>query len=335
MRLVTLSASAALLLIGAGCAGSDSGPLAPSAIRGTGHAPGTVALGPVALQGDLVQSALGVYDLALDPVLVTATASLAETRQATQNDDLYLLPIDRFLRSDSFRVISFTETATTLDLTWRFTHPFKAPVSPVGTPNGSNRADLGVAGLMVLATDVLSATGHTYFDESGTGGGRVIAETDLAVNPDLYYQPGGLVTTTTLTNTYPAQVLVDESGSGGSRVSMPNGGDPTGNFGADGWTRDEFGPNNDGWTGFGVIHQGQASQRTLSLDKATLLAQGTTNFDVLIIAKYNDPRGGANGAERRSNRLPPATPDFTKFAYRMPHGALDAQRLIFEGASGP
>jgi hypothetical protein len=178
---------------------------------------------------------------------------------------------------------------------------------------------------MVLA-DVPSATGNTFFTDR-------VANTTLVANADAYYSPGGLITFAGTTNTFPYKQLVDElAGGTGSRNGQSNGGNVAGNFGTDGWTRAEFGPTNDGWTGYGALHQGQTSTNTLSLNKSDLA--GGLDLDVAIVAKYGDPRGGTTGAQKKANRLPPATADATLFAYRMPHNALDGSRVIVEPATG-
>jgi len=174
---------------------------------------------------------------------------------------------------------------------------------------------------------VPTSAGNTYFSNR-------IANTSLIDNADAYWSPEELLTLTTAANLFPYQTMIDESGPDGSRDVQSNGGNPTGNFGTDGWTRSEFGAGNADWTGFGVLHQGQASTRTLQLDRATLEAGNTFTLDVAVVAKYNDPRGGLSGVEKRGNRLPPASPDAQKFAYRMPHGALDVERLTLQSTDG-
>lgn len=289
---------------------------------------GSASLGAVTTVGLLAESAMAIYTLELDPAALQATVSLQETRAGQANDDLYALPISSFLGAEDFRVDRVRRTATTIDLDWTLRHPFPAPANPTGTPNGrTNRADLGVAGRVLFLSDVATSTGNTYFSNR-------IANTALVRNADAYWSPAGLLGLTTNANLFPYQTLVDESTATGSRVGISNGGSPTGNFGADGWTRAEFGPTNDGWTGYGVLHQGQASSRTLQLDLAAIQAGNTFTMDVAIIAKYNDPRGGRTGIEKRGNRLPPASPDANLFAYRMPHGALDVERITLINQTG-
>lgn len=82
-----------------------------------------------------------------------------------------------------------------------------------------------------------------------------------------------------------------------------------------------------------MLHGGQRTRTTISLDKTELSTSGFS-FDVALIAKYNDPRMGLNSAQKRANRLPGASADPTAFAYRMPHGALDVATIRFAGESG-
>ncbi|MEO7994930.1 MAG: PKD domain-containing protein, partial [bacterium] len=171
--------------------------------------------------------------------------------------------------------------------------------------------------------DVASATGNTYFTDR-------VANTALVTNADAYYSPGALITTAGTANTFPYKRLVDEAAD--NRTGVSNGGNPDGNFGADGWTRTELGTNKDGWTGGGVWHQGQTAGNVIALDK-TAVAAAPFSLDVAVVAKYNDPRQGANATEKKAHRLPPATPDMTVFGYRMPHCSLDVEAVSFDSTS--
>ncbi|MCG3151581.1 MAG: hypothetical protein GEEBNDBF_00857 [bacterium] len=322
--------SAAALL---GCAGGSSSPVSPpsasSSSTPSGALPTSVLNTPAALgtpsQAGLVQTAaLALYTVTVDPSTLTATSALKATRAGQANDDLYLLSIDSFLNAKSFQVTGVSATGTTIDVEYVVKHPFPAPNNITGTPNGStNRADLGISGMALFLVDVPTATGHTYFTD------RVLNH-DLVANADAYFSPGGLLTTSGTANTFPYRQLVDELAD--ARLGVSNGGDVTGNFGSDGWTRSEFGPANDGWTGYGVLHQGQAAANTVSFNKGAI--GGGFSLDVAMIAVYNDPRGGATPAQKKANRLPPASPDASLFAYRMPHGALDVHRVRLESQDG-
>ncbi|MCG3152160.1 MAG: hypothetical protein GEEBNDBF_01453 [bacterium] len=320
------------LLAALGCSSGSSNPLQPGTIPSAeGLAPASVtasgSLGTPVITGGTATSALAIYTIDVDPATLQATSRLKETRRVQANDDLYLLSIDNFLRPDSFRVTGITSTATTVDVEYLVEHPFPAPNNPSGAPNGStNRADLSITGMVLFVVDA-PASGNTYFTDR-------VANTSTVANPNAYYSPGGLISTTGTANTFPYRLLVDEQAD--ARIGVSNGGDVTGNFGSDGWTRSEFGANNDGWTGFGFLHGGQKAQNTLSLNKSAL--GGGFSLDAAVIAKYPDPRGGINATQKRANRLPPASPDASLFAYRMPHGALDVASIAvlpFDGAFGP
>ncbi|MEO7994405.1 MAG: hypothetical protein ABI743_08395, partial [bacterium] len=343
MRYVARSWSLLVALLVLGCAGSramnpalpEGAPELPTATSPaptpagaiTGGAAGNAGLGQVVVQHDLAQSALAVYTVEVDPNALSATSQLKATREATANDDLYLLPIDRFLTTKTFQVTRVASNAGGLDVGYTFAHPFAAPTDPAGTPNGAtNRADLGVAIELLLLADVADGTGHTWF-------GDRIANTSLMRNPDAYRSPAGMLDLSGFTaNTFPVVSVVDESAD--NRDGVTNDGDVTGNFGVDGWTRGELGATHDQWTGYGVLHQGQTAHGTITLDTAALTAMGRYTFDLAVLAKYNDPRGGATGPEKNSHRLPPASPDANQFAYRMPHGALDVSHIRFAGESG-
>lgn len=314
------------LLLTSGCGNSGGSDALQPGMPQFNDAPAQLSDQAYASQG-IAQLALGIYTVDLDPDSLSASVRARELRTGMANDDLFLLSIDSFLNASSFQLTAVTGTDTTVDLTYRVTHPFPAPANPAGTPNGStNRADLGVSGMVLFLAKLSTATGATYFANRA-------ANTDLVANADAYYCPTGLLTQGGVANTFPYRQLVDESANGtGTRDGVSNAGNVTGNFGADGWTRSEFGPGSNGWTGYGVLHQGQASTNVVSLNKSEL--DNNFSLDVAIIAKYNDPRNGATAAAKKANRLPPATPDATKFAYRMPHGALDGNRIEFVGESG-
>lgn len=319
-----------LALVVLGCAGGgySTAPAIPSPASLPPPEPlptvynGAATLGSPMISGGLAQSALAIYTLRVDLSTYQATLTLKENREATATDDLYLLPIDSFLRADSFEVTGVDRDADSLNIGWNFSHPFPAPADPTGTPNGStNRADLGVAASLLYLTDVPAAAGHSYFTDR-------IAETAYILNADSYYSPAALLDTTGLTaNTFPMQKVIDEEAD--NRNGVSNTGNVTGNFGTDGWTRSELGAGNNGWTGFDILHQGQSTRGTVEISLTALETAGFS-LDVAVLAKYNDPRGGTTGAEKKANRLPPATPDTSRFAYRMPHGVWDVSSVAFD-----
>ncbi|HYE78555.1 MAG TPA: hypothetical protein VEI97_11255, partial [bacterium] len=88
--------------------------------------------------------------------------------------------------------------------------------------------------------------------------------------------------------------------------------------------RSTMGANNDGWTGYSVLHQGQTARGTLMFDTASLEAvttvTGDFSLDVAILATYNDPRGGTTPTEKKRNRLPSSDGNPDSFFYDMPRG---------------
>lgn len=324
---------AAALLLAAGCAGASRSPLAPIGQDAPG---GDVQLGGSARQGDSSHTALALFTITVDPAAQLGVAQLKETRTGQQTDDVYELAIGNFITSDTLRVESVETTGHAVELHYSVTHPFKAPTELDSAPSASNRADLAVSGRVAFLIDVEDPAGNRFF----SGDGEVIVNTDLVANADGYYSPGGLLNLTGFTaNTFPYKVLVDETLDPrvGQSDGLPrsNGGSATGNYDPlTGWQRDTLGPRFDGWTGYGVMHHGQTVYNTLTLNRDPLLAGERFAFDAAIIVKYEDPRGGLNANEKRGNRLPPATPDLAKFVYREPHGALDIERIAFEGEGG-
>lgn len=347
MRRFSWWIAGSLALVALGCSSNGSNnPLAPPSNSGQTRIPGTssspiaaaVGIGGVAVDGDNTTSAIGIYKVDVDPKTMSATSHLVETRAGQKDSDLYLLSIGNFMTASSFHIDSLAVNGVTgnLDMTYTVTHPFPSCSNPTGVPNGStNREDLGITGLVLWTPDVASATGNTFFD-SGTS--SVIANTSLITNADAYYAPAGLLTVTGATaNTFPYKVLVDETANGGagSRVGVSNGNNVTGNYGTDGWTLAELGAAApyDKWTGYGVLHQGQASQNLVSFSSSGLGTAGATfTINAVVIAKYNDPRDGATPALKKANRLPKATGN--GLLYREPHGSLDVEKISYDGATG-
>lgn len=339
MNRATLWSIATVILI-AGLAAScaDGGFTSNKATEDPGPKVGTTGLGGLGINGGLTESAVAIFRIAVNHDSQTATAELAAARTGQQTDDLYELGIGNFINEETLTVQAVRTTATTVELDYTVTHPFAAPVDLDATPTRTNRADLAVAGRVLFLLDVPSSSGNTYF--SGAATGTVVANTSLVLNNDGYYAPAGLLDLPGLTaNTFPYKVLVDETLD--PRVSQADGlprsnnGSALGNYSqSTGWQRDTMGPLYDGWTGHGVMHHGQVVHNTLTLDRSQLDAGEVFVFDAAIVVKYEDPRGGNNSTEKRSNRLPPTTADLAKFVYRHPHGSLDVEKVTFAGEDG-
>ena len=229
------------------------------------------------------QQTMGRYEISLDLEQMSATAQLKTDRTATANDDQFELSIENFVRSDSFTLDSFSNGASTIDIGYTVRHPFGAPTDLNGTPTAANRADLGVTGRVLFLLDVPGATGNTYF----AGDSPIVANAGLITNADGYYSPGGLVDTSSLTaDTFPYFTLVNE-GADNRGNGITNGGDPLGNYdaGNGGWQQANIGGTNDGWTGYGMLHQGQEASGTVSIDRAALQAGSSFSFDSVIVVK--------------------------------------------------
>ncbi|MEO7994596.1 MAG: hypothetical protein ABI743_09370, partial [bacterium] len=270
------------------------------------------------------------YELAIAGDGSTASLTSATLRKSQANDDVYDLSVAAYFSNSDLRLASVEHQGGQLQLIFAVAHPFAAPVDPTGAPSSSNRADLGIALSLVFLLDA-DAGVDTYFAPPET----IIANTGLVTNADGLMKPAGLIVAPpSLTATvFPYRNAIDEVAD--NRVGISNGGSLHGNFDPiNGWTRSALGPDHDGWTGYGILHQGQRALVTLTLDEAVLAAEGPVTIPVVPIAKYNDPRGGNTSAQKRGNRLPPEPADTQRFAYRMPHGAADVSTVAFAGESG-
>ncbi|MEO7995456.1 MAG: hypothetical protein ABI743_13750, partial [bacterium] len=162
MRNASWWLASALALAAIGCSGGGGITTAPVSLDGnnTGNNPaaaggyeynGSAGLGQALQTSDIAQSALAIYTVHVDQQTLAATASLKQLRHGADNDDLYLLPIDSFLKPTSFTITGVGGDVDSIDLGWQFSHPFPAPSAPDGVPNGStNRADLGVAAALLF-----------------------------------------------------------------------------------------------------------------------------------------------------------------------------------------
>ncbi|MCG3152749.1 MAG: hypothetical protein GEEBNDBF_02052 [bacterium] len=309
-RITTGLALAGLLV---GCQGGSRTPatLQPEAAA----SPQDFALA----QGSLLQQEVGSWQVTIDPATLTAGAEALFATRLHQQSELYTLSIAAFMRPDTLKITGVTADPQTLYLHYRTTHPFPAPTNLAGPPSAGNRADLAVTGRVLWLLDDPDAA--VYFPATD----QVRVNTRLITNPDGYLKPGALIADPgTTSNTFPFQLLTNEAAD--NRIGLSNGGQMTGNYGPGGWQTAQFAT---GPTGYGIWSQGQATTHTLALDKATLATMGAVSVRASILVKYEDPRGGNSGVERRSNRLP--QDDVSKFAYRMPHGALDVEAVAFLG----
>ena len=324
MRSLTFAMCGGLAaLVLAGCSGASTTPLAPASAPESQVPPQTATSAESIESGALIQSAAAMYDIEIDLINETATAAPVALRSGQQSE-LYSLSIENFTSPDTLTLDNVSFDTDSVDLTYSVTHPFPSASDLSGDASAANREDLAVTGRVLFLIDTPDA--DTYF----SGDDAVSVNTTLIDNADGYFMPGGLITAPgTSTNTFPYQTIVDETAGGtGNRVGIDNGGDVTGNFGIDGWDTSDF---TSGISGYGIWGQGQTATNTLEIDRAELSGGASFSFRTVIVVKYEDPRGGANGAEKRVNRLPGNGRDFV---YRMPHGALDVESVEYLGESG-
>jgi len=187
-------------------------------------------------------------------------------------------------------------------------------------PNAVNRSDLSYSGRAVFLTNV-PADSRTFFGDLRVDtGGVITADGYLDVRsiinaPGDQRHPG-------LTNTvFPYVLLADELKN--NREGRSNGGQPTGNYDAatGGWQRSNIGTEYSGWTGYDVLHAGQAVTNSVILKQAP---GGGYEGYVALVVKYTDPRGKSSVYWR----WPTPTPDPLQFAYRLPFAALDASVVM-------
>lgn len=282
----------------------------------------------------------------LDIDRVTLTGQVTPIRQANALGDLFWLPV-RHLGMEFILDDVTVPGVDTLRLNYRIRHPFPAPSNPGGPASAANRADLGVAGMVYFRSEpepLITSPDPADVDYEGNygfnfGAGYVF-ELDTRLIPDealgvpndgnstfrtnhADYAPPGYK------NLYPTQPIVDDSQPDSRTNSfdgtaIPRGADSTGNYlSTQMWSStSQVTPNKIGYTGYGVLHQGQESSGSFDIAIDDL---PNLDMEILVLATYADPRGGSNGSERRANRLPSNDP--TKFAYKMPHGAFDLEYI--------
>jgi hypothetical protein len=328
----SLVGAATLALVG--CGGST--PTSPANF-GADYTKSDVAVE----QGGQIAQIAGAYRIELDIAKQTAKVTPI-ARQGNAIGDLFYLNVDNFgvvvapAPTDTFTNLDLI--GNTIDFNYQVAHSFPAPSNPSGTASAANRADLGVSGRVVFLVDAPATVDDPSMDNHvddytfSFGGSNITLNPKAILNADGYYDPAAMLTgfhtATNGTNAWPSKALVDEGAD--ARVGVSNGGSSTGNYGTtqswgaqSAWTG---GPN---VTGYGVLHQGQTATNSVTLN----IAPGNSiTLDAVVICNYTDPRGGANSAEKRANRLPKN--DTALFAYRMPHGASDLESVSIGNLSG-
>ncbi|HYE80100.1 MAG TPA: hypothetical protein VEI97_19145, partial [bacterium] len=244
----------------AACARAD-GPAVPPA------GPGVAASGPFAqvARDGTTHASLFQATLTVDAAGLRAALAPSPVRTATGNDQLAFLDLGAFFNPNTLKVHAVTFGQGTVDVVLQVAHPFPAP-DLTQPASATNRADLGFAGRLVVLAEVPIADrpSHSFF------GGQVTADTSLVANPDGYVQPRGLIPTAGFANTFPYVLVVDEDKD--NRLGVSNQGIPRGNYlpAVGGWQRLNLGPERNGWTGYGYLHQGQTAEITLRLNREAL-----------------------------------------------------------------
>lgn len=285
---------------------------------------------PIAWQrtDGIIEGVISQGILTVDADTVSATWEPASSRNAQDNDAVYLLPLNGFLRQVHLYVTAVRKTADSLQIDYDIRHPF--PSSEI-----AGRADLGFSGQLFFAIDVVNPAPFTWFQGAEQ---ELIADPRWITNADGYANFTWLLPDSGFeTNAWPYKLVVSEQ-FGSNRVDAETGTNISsvtgrGNFATPwGW---HFQDSRE-WTGFGYLHQGQAAFNSIDISLSMLEAQGTLGLATLLVAKYADPKSGTPGFE---HRLPVPIAEagaddvVTTFGYRMPHGALDVPRAEFIGLS--
>ncbi|MEO7993921.1 MAG: hypothetical protein ABI743_05940 [bacterium] len=289
----------------------------------------------------------GEFHIDVDLKTGKATVTPRASRNGSAIGDLFYLKVNQFgLSLGGISLSGFDPITDTVELHYDIAHSFPAPATLGGPATAANRADLGVSGRVVFLEDAPSgrvpdANSPLNKDdyEFPFASGTEVMNTKAILNADGFFDPAGTLSTTPANGTtaYPFKVLVDESQDNrvyviNDSTGISNGGDSHGNYTSTiNWSATSaLTPDRIAYTGYGVLHQGQRASNFIVFSVAPGAA--TISLDTAIIATYSDPRGGTTSAAKRANRLPSNDP--TKFAYRMPHGAVDMEQIAISN-NGP
>lgn len=269
-------------------------------------------------QASSLEGVVALFDLTIDASRTMVEATPRAMRSGQKQGDIFDLDIADFQNRSSFVIRGIERTGDGyLRILFTHAHPFPAPDFTAPT-TGSNRSDLGYTGRMLWLSDVHS---ETFYD------GNVRLDPYTIKAADGYLAATDLLEAEGLTNTaFPYVLLADEAED--NRIDVSNGGDMNGNYGTifAGWGRDNIGPGNNGWTGYDFVHQGQTIQNEFIIDPDAI-PDGDLDAVIALVVRYTEPRGGTTVAEKRVNRMVPDDADATKFAYRLPHAALETSRI--------
>lgn len=316
-----------IALAATGCSSSPAVPSIPAWSNPLNQAAGSAGLS---------SSIAGSFQIDIDVDTLSATVTPL-TREGQAIGDLFYLNVAQFGVVVAPRPVNTLTNLdlvnNTIDFNYQVAHSFPAPSNPGGNATAANRADLGISGRVMFLVDApVGAIGDNDYEFNFTFG-PVIMNTKAILNADGYYNPGDMLNgyhTQNIngTSAWPFKMLVDENLDPRTNTAtgnpISNGGQQAGNYPANNWSAVSEWTGGPNVTGHGVLHQGQTAWNFVTLN----IAPGNQfSLKAVVIANYTDPRGGANAAERRANRLPKDDP--SRFAYRMPHGALDLEKTTF------
>lgn len=249
----------------------------------------------------MAEGVLGIYTLLRDPADPTKAELVMQRSAEAAQGDLYALSVRPYMNPNSLQLQSSAPIGDMTDYTMRFTHPFNVPPDFEPPATASKRLDLFIFDVNL----VLAIPGDRLFFNAG-----VKANVSQVGSMSGYRMLGPLldlsqVGVTDGTNVFPFRLL--------HRI---DGSNPDGNYDTDGWIQDEF----LNATGYDVIPQGSFADGTLRL--ATSLG---SSVKIIVVAKYMDPRGGADAITKRANRLPNDDP--ANLRYFLPEAAGDLQNM--------
>jgi len=346
-----------LLIVGAcsgliGCAAPGGQPVEASLDAGLDPSLAIAVESP-----GTVSSVAGHWTIEIDPIAQRGRI-VDHSRQGMAIGDVYnlnVLPYGVAVDTSSLELIF---DYGYLNLRYSVRHSFPAPVNPQNPASASNRADLGIAGRIVyvqqapagrtLTSDPASALNKDDYEFVFPVAGETAVLNPKAIPSALampayedvcFFDPADLVPGIKQNGTtaFPSTPLVSDNDpplyerratSSGAFIAVLG---QTGNYASsDHWSSTTLVAGGlaaeIGWGGYGVLHQGQYIPKELNLNPGT----EPLTLDAYVIAKYSDPRGGTTSVQKRANRLPSNDP--TKFAYKMPHGAVDLAGVILAGA---
>lgn len=333
MRASHLLAIAISWSLTVGCVGTPD-PASPNPAK---VAQKQLSLGEGTATSDGVEMPLGLYKLHVDLEELHASVEVTESRPvAAAGDTNYEVCVNAFFPTPPIKLTGVTMDNEVLRLAYTVTHPFPAPSNMSGPASGANRADLGIGGRLVFFVEENPAAGLPAVSFAETVW-VVSMVPGFVANAHSYFTPLYQFGHDPLdVFTYPYRVLVDETdpdcrSNSLTGVPITNSAGYAGNYDpVSGWQASNIGPERCGWTGYGVLHQGQTARGTVEFDLIQLTqlvtATGGFDLDMGLLAYYNDPRGGTTSAARRANRLPSIPTNTDNFFYNMPGGAVWLER---------